>query len=121
MKADLAEKTFEPVGNLVFLQMVPMDKSPGGVLMPDSVKGRADMIGLEPAKGWVVSAGCQCRYAKRGDLVMVQGTIVHLSFKGIKLAMVMETQIISIIQDWYGTIPEFKVTDWKAQIVERTE
>ena len=72
---DLAAKAFTPLGILVVLQMVPRDKTPGGIQLPDSVK-ELDMVGLEPANGWVVSAGCQCRYVRRGDLVIVQGNLI---------------------------------------------
>lgn len=116
---DIPAKTFEPIGTLVVLKMVPVDKSAGGIELPDSVRGKAEMIGLEPAKGWVVSAGCQCRYARRGDLVLLQGQIVHFQHKSIKLAMVSETQLVGIERNDEEEMPEFRVASWKDQTVHR--
>lgn len=117
---NLPEQSFAPIGILVVLKMVPVDKSPGGVVLPDTVKELgADRVGLEPARGWVVSAGCQCRYVRRGDLVLIQGQIVHFRHGGERLALVQETQLIGVERDEAGGQPEFDVADWKDGIIGR--
>ena len=115
---DLPEQDFEPIGNLVMVRIVPRTESPGGVALPETVQGIDDQ-NLDPTLAWVVAAGCQCRYARRGDLVMVTGRFVSYRWKGQRLAMLQETQIAKIVQDKDGRVPRFAVTDWKDGIVCR--
>lgn len=36
--SDIPDRTFEPIGNLVVLKVIPVDKSPGGIHLPDQLK-----------------------------------------------------------------------------------
>lgn len=118
---DLPPVPFEPLGNLVVLKMVPQNKSPGGVVLPETVQELDSMSqGLDPRKGWVVAVGCQCRYARRGDLVALGGgQLVSFKWKGQLMWFIQETNLLGIVQDSGGEMPSFAVTDWKDQIVCR--
>lgn len=120
LSADFPPKDFEPLGVLVVLKMVPVTESPGGIQLPDTVQ-ELDAVGagLEPRRGWVVSHGCQCRYVRRGDLVIVTGQLVHFRHKGQRLVLIQETNVVGIEQKAGGGLPEFQVTDWKDQVICR--
>lgn len=115
---DLAPKTFEPMGNLVMVQMVPVTKTPGGIHLPDESLDR-DSPAMEARKAWVVSAGCQCRYVRRGDLVLVQGQCIHFKHNGYRLTCVKEDQLVGIERDEDGDVPSFEVKDWNTGEIAR--
>jgi co-chaperonin GroES (HSP10) len=116
----LPDRSFEPLGNLVILKMIPVDKSPGGVVIPESLRD-GERAGEEARKGWVVSAGAQCRYVRRGDLVLVQGNVFTFKHNGLRLQCIKEDQIVGIECNNERRIPEFEVRDWDAGEVERTD
>ena len=116
---DFPPKDFEPLGIFVVLLMVPVTQSPGGIQLPETVQELSEPAGLEPRRGWVVSHGCQCRYVRRGDLVIVNGQLIHFKHKGQRLVLISETNLVGIEQKEGGGLPNFWVSDWKEQIVER--
>jgi len=59
------QKLFDPIGDRVALERIPVESTPGGIIMPGNVtKGR------EINKSWVVAVGPDCKQVREGDLVI---------------------------------------------------
>lgn len=112
---------FVPVGNLFALELHVVDRSKGGVVLPDTVKDRADSPTEEPMTGTVIAAGAQCRYVKAGDRVILTGRMPWFKWAGRKVHIGNEANNVVGIERRADGGPHFEVIDWHAGEVSRLE
>lgn len=119
---EIPAQTFQPIRDVLVLQITLPDKTKAGVLIPEAqrLKFATGRDAEDVPVALVVAAGPACRYVRRGDRVIVGGNFHRFRHDGgPELFFANESQVQGIECNAGGDMPAFEVADWETGEVLR--
>lgn len=91
---------FTPYGNRIVVKVHKVDRTKGGVVLPENSTGFTDKA-VETPTCEVLAVGPEVKQCKVGDTLLVPGSApgVNITFKGQKMLMLPEDHIAGIIDN----------------------
>lgn len=83
----------KPTTNFVFLEYIKVEKTEGGILIPEQAQKREDHLFME-----VLAVGCEVKEVKVGDWVLCHPDMrcPQVHYKGKEVLMVKDYDIVAI-------------------------